>query len=370
MIDFFYISLSIYFGLGCFVLLGYILQLKNEKKRSGIPFETISLEEVVVIIPFRNEEHRLSSLIQSINQQKIFPKKILFIDDHSTDNGKELIQKLSDFVPYEILSLPSDSFGKKSAIRFGVNFISTEYNLTWDADIQLPSDYFETLQTLPKADLLILPIIMKGKTISELFFEADHAMANAMNIATDGLTRPFIASGANLLFHQAIFLQIDSIKHHAHIASGDDMFLLKDFRENKSHIQLSSNKSIAVTTETPKSWKEFMSQRLRWIGKSSNVKDHLSTTLALLVFVFNTIFYTGFVLLIYDKNWSEFLLVFGLKSLIDWIVYAPYFLKYRRIVTWLLLPVFSFIQPIYLLVLLGLMAIHKPSWKGRKINIK
>ncbi len=347
------------------------MQSKKEKKQTLSKTEdTIELSKLVVIIPFRNEERNLDKLIQSIEKLSNLPSNFLFVNDHSFDNSIDKIKQLSSRIPYEILSLPPSKQGKKEAIRFGINHQICDYNLTWDADIEVQSTYFNKLQQLPKSDLYILPIKMIGNGFIKNYFESDHAIANAINTSISGWIRPFIASGANLLFKQESFLKADQFQSHSHLASGDDLFLLRDFRNNKSTIKLITDSDFTVKTDAPISMKAFINQRLRWIGKGKEVNDQLSNMLALLSLTFNLVFIFLFVYFSALLNWETTFLLFALKSIIDLAVYLPYFIKIKRLKTWIVLPLYSLFQPLYLLALSVLIFVYQPNWKSRKIRIK
>lgn len=361
------ILLFIYAILGSILLLGFVLQKKKESTCFTDKKEKIHLDDLIIIIPFRNEQDRISPLIESIKQLANHPQKFVFVNDHSTDDTVSKIHALKEKVPYEILDLPIHLQGKKQAIQFGIKHSISEYTLTWDADISFPSNYFRGIEQLEKKDLYILPVIMKGHTVKELFFESDHAIANAINASVSGLYRPFLASGANLLFKQDCYLQYHQLDKHIHIASGDDLFLLRDFRENKKDIQLLTNHNLSITTESPTSFKEFINQRLRWISKGNEVGDQLSNVLAILSLLFNLAFYSIYIFLIYKQSWQFLIFIFGCKMIIDQIVYLSYFIKINRIITWMLLPLFSIIQPVYLLVLVAMLPFYKTKWKGRRV---
>ncbi len=368
--NFIHILYSIYSLLGIGILIGYYLQSKKVKKRILLKEETIDLNNLVVIIPFRNEENNLDKLIESIEKLSHLPSQFLFINDHSSDNSIDKINQLCSRIPYEILSLPFSKSGKKEAIRLGINHIKCDYILTWDADIEVPTNYFKKIELLPKSDLHILPIKMIGENFKENYFESDHAITNAINNSISGWKRPFIASGANLLFRQESFFKADQYHNHSHIASGDDLFLLRDFREKNFSINLSNESELTVITNSPKTINEFINQRLRWIGKGKEVNDNLSNSLAFTTLIFNVLIFSILSYYIFTSKWEIVLLYFGLKSIIDLVVYLPYFLKIRRLKTWIVLPFYSIIQPIYLITLSVLLFVYQPNWKNRKIQIK
>lgn len=353
------IYISIYAFLGVLVLIGFKKQFS--KSKTGTDF--ISLDQISVIIPFRNEAENLTKLIDSINQQSRFPKHIYFVNDHSEDDGLSLIHDLK--CDFSILEMPKNSFGKKEAIRFAFSHMKTDFVLTLDSDIELNDIYFESLEKLYIKDLLILPVVMKGKNFVQKLFELDYALSNAMNTSVSGLFRPFLASGANLLFKRSSFLKYDSFENHRTIASGDDIFLLYDFRRNNCSIELVTDMSCSVSTATPLSVKDFISQRLRWIGKGNKVGDQLSNGLALIAAMIHIGFSILLVLEIIHHKWIELILLVGLKMMLELVVYFPYFKNIKRLKTWAMLTISTFIYPIYIVVLMVLLPILKPKWKNR-----
>jgi cellulose synthase/poly-beta-1,6-N-acetylglucosamine synthase-like glycosyltransferase len=322
----------------------------------------------VVIIPFRNEEHRIDSLLTSILNSTELPKEFIFVNDHSTDKTAEYISDKLNSIPYRLLSLPDDKKGKKLAIRFAIEQSESNYILSLDADIEFDSDYFSTLKRLPEIDMYILPAILKAKNIYENLFEVDLILANASNCGVSGFKRPILASGANLLYRRTSFVNFDQFERHKHIQSGDDIYLLRDFRAANANIQLLTDTKVAVHTETPQSLKEFLHQRLRWISKTGDVHDSLSTSLAIIQVLFTFCFVVLLILAAIKSEWRLFSILYLVKSTVDMILFLPYFNRIKRLTSWLFIPVYEFILPIYSLVILSLMYTFKPEWKGRKLE--
>jgi len=363
-------SLIIIFFCCYFVLLfsilfvGFIFQRDKEKKYlSG---KKISLDEISVIIPFRNEEKRIDGLLASLKNSHKLPSKILFVNDHSEDKSILKIEdELGHFSQVQILNLSNDLQGKKQAIRIGINQVATEYVLTLDADVCFDSTYFEQLENLSEADLYLLPAVLKATVPGHHFYEIDLLLINAINTGLNGLTRPIIASGANLLFKRKTFLQFDRFESHANIPSGDDIYLLRDFREAKCDVRLVAKSNFQVETETPQSLKEFLHQRIRWIAKTGNVNDHLSTALAIIQFMFISSFWVIEISLFIERDLPIAILVFGLKTFLDMLLFYHFFSEFKRFKAWSLIPIYQLLFPIYNLILLILIPFFKPKWKGR-----
>lgn len=354
-----------------FLLLGIGLTLQWKKERKYVAQSNcIELSELTVIVPFRNEEKRILELLDSIKNSSKLPSKIIFIDDHSEDATVSIIQDKLGSIPFEILSASDGEFGKKKALRLGISKVQTNYFLTLDADIAFASDYFEQIEKLAPADMYLLPAVLIAKRWYEHFFEVDLLLVNALNTGLSGLKRPIIASGANLLVRKTSFDKFDRFETHAHIPSGDDIYLLRDFRNANADVRVFANSAVQVTTETPQSFKEFIHQRLRWIAKTGDVNDHLSTALAIVQLLLTIGFFGILAYLIIVQNYYLSSIIFAFKVCVDMLLFLPFFKRFNRLKAWLLLPIYQIIFPFYNLLILVLLPFFKPVWKGRVSGVK
>lgn len=359
--------LIVYFILiGAVILVGFLLHLKKSK----VPTVSnrISIDEITVLMPFRNEEKRLNDLLESILNSKYLPKRFIFIDDHSDDNSVKLIEERLVNLPLEILSLPDEVKGKKRALREAIKICETKYILTLDADISFEPSYFESIEKLVEADMYVLPAVLIGNSTTELFYELDVALANALNVGLSGWSRPIFSSGANFLFKREAFSKVDDLESHVHMASGDDTYLLRDFRKNKRDVRLESNLAVAVTTGTPHTFKEFIDQRLRWVSKTADIGDSLATLSATVQFVFAIGFFGLLIYFILSGDWLLAAILFSAKVGLDLVFFFPYFNRINRMKTWCLIPVYELLFPLYSLLLGILMISYRPQWKGRSIQ--
>ena len=367
MISLVLLYLSIY-ALSFFILvrLGGIYQSKKERIYV-LEEPHINREEITVLIPFRNGEKRLDGLIQSINRLVKTPANFIFINDHSDDESVLKLKNGLKIRNYEILKLPVEMTGKKRALRYAAAKVTTEYTLTFDADVQFESNFFDKIEALSKADMYVLNAIMKSEKWYECFYEIDVLLVSAINTGVSGFARPIAASGANLLYRTAVFNRVDRIESHVHLSSGDDAYLLRDFRAAKCDVRLHTSRDFLVITETPKSINEFINQRMRWIGKTSNVKDTLSTRLIIFQTLFTLVFLVILVWTVMGKDWGLTLKLLGIKTSIDLFVFGIYFMKLGRAVVLLFVPIYELLFPIYTVVLMVLHFIYTPQWKGREI---
>lgn len=365
---FFYFTL--YFSaVGAVVVLGFSIQ--KAKERSYIKASSsISRMDIVVLVPFRNEADRIEVLLNSIRKLESYPKEFIFIDDHSNDASAEIIQSSLGEIPFRILEMPSGRAGKKEALRFGIEQSVSRYILTWDADVEVKSNYFKELERLEHADMYVLPAVLEGKNGLQRFYEMDVILANAVNVGLAGLKRPVFASGANLLYARDSYLEVENYDTHKHLASGDDTYLLRDFRDARKDVRLISDANYSIRTETPQSLGEFIDQRLRWLGKTGNLNDHLATVTSLFQFLLSMAYAALLILALVNGGWKHFLLIYLLKTIVDIALFAPYFYRIQRFGSILLLPIYELLFLVYNLLLLLLLPFYKPKWKGRVIYTK
>lgn len=99
---------------------------------------------LTVIIPVFNEEESLPRLKKELDQflsKSPVKAKILFVDDHSSDQSLQLIRKYSEEDDYNYLSLNQNS-GLSTALKAGIDFVDTPYTAYIDADLQThPMDF-------------------------------------------------------------------------------------------------------------------------------------------------------------------------------------------------------------------------------------
>ncbi len=354
---------------GIIISIGYFLQIRKER-----PYFTqgnkIDVNNIVVLIPFRNEARRIGPLLKCINEQTKLPREFIFIDDHSSDEGVASIHNELNIKNYRILSLPEDVFGKKKALRYAIDHSESEYILTLDADIEMAPDYFENIGQLGQADLYVLSVTMIPKSFLEYFYEIDLVLVNAANAGLAGLARPIMASGANLLYRRDTFERVDDLGSHINAASGDDTYLLRDFRENDTDVRLVTHPATRVTTETPQSFREFIDQRLRWIGKTRDIKDVLANTVGILQSLLIGVFLAMSLTMILKAEWMLLIIFISLKALVDMLLFYFYFQRIGKLTTWWLIPIYEILFPFYSLLIGLLVLIYKPKWKGRGIYEK
>jgi len=95
--------------------------------------------DITVIIPVRNEEFRIQPLLESLQCQARKPERIIFVDDHSTDETCRTIAQ-AGFEFHRLEEAGAEYSGKAMACWYGASLAETEYLLFLDADVVLAPD--------------------------------------------------------------------------------------------------------------------------------------------------------------------------------------------------------------------------------------
>ena len=250
-----------------------------------------------VVIPFRNEEKNLKLLLESIKHLN-YPKElfeIIFVDDESDDDSVTIINQFlkSSKVNTSIISnVRISQSPKKDAIATAISNAKNEWIVTTDADCVLPKfwlDSFDEFIQSKQPELIVAPITYR-KLYSFLhrFQLLDILSLQGSTIGGFGINKPFLCNGANLAYTKQLFQQLKGFEGNETIASGDDIFLLEKAVKlvPEKVMFLKSEQSIVSTLPQP-SFKELISQRVRWAAKSSAYQNLFSKIVGIIVFLMN-----------------------------------------------------------------------------------
>jgi glycosyltransferase involved in cell wall biosynthesis len=356
--------IAVYFiFLGLFAVLLFISAAQHKK------YEEVEQESklLTVIIPFRNEEANLPGLIKSIQAQAVLPHEILFIDDHSSDNGTKLLESEFLGIPdISIISLPNALGGKKEAIDFGVKRATCDYCLTLDADVEFDKMFFRCILKNLNADMMIGSVIMKSDSFLSRLFSFEYMLFNAFNFSFSSF---FVnsASGANLLFSREKYISVNSLTRHSAIASGDDYFLLRDFQHHSASIVLNNQLDIAVYTKSASGWSDYFNQRIRWLSKTRTALNSKELVVGLVLIVYLIGSFVLSTYLLYQKNFVLLFVLLGVRFLIDLFVYSNYAARLGALKLFLIYPVFFILYPFMFCAIAAGTFLYRPKWKGRPL---
>jgi glycosyltransferase involved in cell wall biosynthesis len=116
-----------------------------------------------IVIPAHNEEAFISLTLQSLITQTVLPKKIVIVNDNSTDKTAEIVLAFAKENPFITLVNKTSSAihlpGSKviQAFHKGFETLDNEYDIIvkLDADLIMPNNYFERIQSIFEKDSTI-----------------------------------------------------------------------------------------------------------------------------------------------------------------------------------------------------------------------
>ena len=119
----------------------------------------------------------IEQLIQSVLGSSKYPRKLIIVDDGSTDNSLEIAQRYTqqwDFI--KIVALPKN-IGFANALNAGIPFIESTYTIRVDPDDYISPDrleiQYEYMMTNPIVDVLGTNIQYFDSVSSKMLFQSN-----------------------------------------------------------------------------------------------------------------------------------------------------------------------------------------------------
>lgn len=109
-----------------------------------------------IVIPAHNEEAYLAQTLQSLVNQTLLPKKLVVVNDNSTDGTQEIIDTFSSQYSFitsiHTISSESHAPGSKviNAFNAGLQSLDDDYDIIckFDADLIFPKNYLASIQLM------------------------------------------------------------------------------------------------------------------------------------------------------------------------------------------------------------------------------
>jgi len=367
-----------YITIGLLVLYSILILYYHAGWRQLKPFSQTDLDSLIkisVIIPARNEEKNIGKLLSSIEKQT-YPKplfEVIVVDDHSTDNTAAIVNSYS-FAKLIKLELDNINSYKKKAIETGIVAASGDVIVTTDADCIVQKNWLKTIAAFKEntnAVFIAAPVVMENdSTLLQTFQTLDFLVLQGITAASVQKRIHNMCNGANLAYERKAFFEVNGFSGIDYIASGDDMLLMQKIAQQfPGKISYLLSKDAIVTTEPPKTWKEFFSQRVRWASKATKYNDIKIFCALFLVYFFNcallALFITGFWM---NSFWLSLVGILLVKTIIELMFLYPVAKFYNK---QNLLPLFPFFQPLHIVytVIAGWLGLFGSfEWKGRRVK--
>ena len=252
--------------------------LENRKKIVTRNGSTLLKEypAVTIIVPCWNEENTIYKTVQSIIDLN-YPKdkiKVFLIDDGSTDNTLNVINKFSEIPNIEVFH--KENGGKYTALNLGLEKTETEFFGCLDADsiadpeslVRIMS-YFENDNSVMAVSPSIIAI--NSKTFVQKAQKAEYDMVSVYIKKMLGfLGAIHVTPGPFTIFRKKVF---DDLGPYKHAHNTEDMEIA--YRMQKNYYKIEQCNDAYIYTNTPETVLKLYKQRLRWIyGFINNTIDY------------------------------------------------------------------------------------------------
>jgi cellulose synthase/poly-beta-1,6-N-acetylglucosamine synthase-like glycosyltransferase len=327
--------------------------------------------KISIIVPLRNEEKNLKNLINGLLLQQYHNIEIIFVNDHSTDNTYEIIQELAfKNSNIKVINLNDDEFGKKYAIKKGINVCSGSWVVLTDADVHLNSLWLlELSKYFNDYELIMAPVLICSKKTNflNIFEFFDTIAMQLLSYSASNAGYPFLASGANMAIKREIIAELyENI--NLMIPSGDDVFLLHNYLKKYNKAKFIFDDNAVVYVNPNSSLKSFIRQRLRWSSKVVYYRNTAALFFSLLIFLTHFIGLLTFLKIVF---WGEVVEIFFVCIILKLIVDLLFVRKANKLIKisykyWLFFPVVWFLYYFYISFVPLASIFIKINWKDRK----
>jgi glycosyltransferase involved in cell wall biosynthesis len=325
---------------------------------------------VSVIICARDEATNLvKNLSASLKQEYKPAHEIIVVNDNSFDDSKYLLEEFQQtFKQLHVIELKQEAKminGKKFPLSIGIKTAKHEIVLLTDADCVPASEYWidKMQETYGEETEIVLgygAYTKKAGLLNKLVrWETFHTALQYFTYSLAGL--PYMGVGRNLSYKKSVFFRHKGFSAHNNIASGDDD-LFVNMAANKHNTKINIDPDTFTLSEPVKTWEQWMKQKNRHYSTSRYYKPVHKFLLGLYSFT-HFLFFPLLALSLIYFSWQWALVVFGVRFLIQAIVYFPAMKKLNEKDLYLLFLFFDLWMFFYYLIFaFALLRKPKPVW--------
>lgn len=367
-----------------FILLTFF-EHKHEfgKESLKAPVPESELPTVTILVPVFNEFATVEKTIQSLLELNYPKEKILIsiVDDGSTDNTWDLIQKFAN-IPNMTLH-KKENGGKYTALNHGIQNCTTDFIGCLDADSEVDSEALRhIIDKFSDIEIMAVTPSMKIRnpdTFVRMMQNAEYNMGIFLRKIMGLIDAQYVTPGPFSIFRTAVFAQIGNYRH-AHNTEDLEMAL----RMQSKHMKIACADKAVVYTVGPRTLYRLYRQRVRWTGGFiQNALDYkhmilnpkygnigmlvLPLTMWIIVGTMFALCYSVFEIILRSTKTITEINAIGWKSQFDYLGNSFSFDIIPQFKDWL----YYHIQGTFILSIFSLGLIVFAVWRGRKLaNVK
>ncbi len=311
-------------------------------------------ERVTVIIPCHNEASHLPALMKALAGQE-YPAAltdIFLVDDHSTDGTGEVMEQLRrEYDNIRILS--NEGRGKKEALRTAIQRCDTGWLFTTDADARPGPHWISVMMAFRRhtgARFIAGPVeLLPEKSLFSRLRALEFYSLTGAGLGAAATGHPLYCNGASLGYERDLIAQ-DPDPLRKKISGGDDVFLLHTVKKHlPGAVHFLKSRRAVVAVKEEDRVRSFFHQRRRWASKTPAYRDRDTLLTAALVFLMSTgMLFTFFAGFFRWEWWLWAVILWGIKSIPDFLLLKEVTVFYGQRQLLRLFPVAQLLYPFYL----------------------
>lgn len=326
---------------------------------------------ISVIIAARNEYENLERNLKSILEQDYPNFEVIVVNDCSWDDSQKLLEYYQEVYPQlkicKLIEQEKYPTGKKFALTIGIKAALNEYLVFTDADCQPASNQW--LRGIASAfsegkELVLGYSPYKSYSgLLNLFIRYEGAITSLFAFSSAIANNPILGIGRNLAYTKSLFFKHKGFAGHQHILSGDDDLFVNE-AGTSTNVAICIEQDTFVSTEPKKSFEAWSRQKSRHVSTGKFYKPKHQVLLGS-YYAGLLVFYAGILgALIVQTDWKWVLMVYGLKTLSQGLVFffALKKLKQQHLVWFIPVLDLLYVFYIYLFGLKGLVTKKRKIW--------
>jgi len=283
---------------------------------------------VSVIICARDEAANLvDNLPGALVQEYRTTHEVIVVNDNSFDESKYILEEFQrSFKQLHIVELTQEARmipGKKFPLSIGIRSAKYETLLLTDADCVPASEHW--IDSMQNAYHDETEIVLgygafhkkKGFLNKLIRWETFHSALQYLSYALAGL--PYMGVGRNLSYKKAVFFRHKGFSAHNNVPGGDDDLFI-NAAATKKNIRINIDKDSFTMSKPAESWQQWRRQKQRHYTTSKFYKPIHKFLLALYAFS-QFVFYPFLIASALFYNWQYALIVFGIKLLVQAVIF-------------------------------------------------
>ena len=355
--------LQIFYYLFFFSRVAFHKQQKTENSQT---------HPVSIVICARDEAGNLANNLPGVLVQDYkTTHEVIVVNDNSFDDSKYLLEELKKtFKQLNVIELIQEAKlipGKKYPLAVGIKSAKHEIVLLTDADCIPASEFWiQSMQSVyadEKTEIVLgySPYHKQKTLLNKLIrWETFHSAIQYLSYAMAGI--PYMGVGRNLSYKKAVFFRHKGFSSHNNIPGGDDD-LFVNMAANKKNTKVNLHPDSFTLSKPAKTFKQWFRQKNRHYSTSKYYK----TSHKFLLGIYSLTHFSFYPLLVLSCmffEWKTTLIAFGIRFIIQMLVYAFALKKLNEKGLFpfvLFFDIWMFFY--YLIFSTALIRKAKPSWK-------